>query len=95
MSGRCYKRIEILHDAIVYRGARYAKEVYIISLVLVIYICRTDNQTPLSATVEKQNWGVNFCGMGAGSAIVSRGAVFLTSACEAVDQNQFASVKMM
>lgn len=49
----------------------------------------------LSATVEKQNCGVNVCGNETGSAIVSRRALFATSALEVVDQNQFASVKMI
>lgn len=59
-----------------------------------MYTIRIDIEIPLSATVEKQNCGVNVCGVGADSAIVSRGAVFLTSAREVVDQNQFASVKI-
>jgi hypothetical protein len=48
---------------------------------------------PLSATVEKQNCGVNVCGASAGSAMISLGAGF-ASAREAFDQNQFARMNM-
>jgi hypothetical protein len=48
---------------------------------------------PLSATVEKQNCGVNVWGAGAGSAMISLGAGF-ASAREAFDQNQFARMNI-